>query len=202
MQIYNITSGSPVDEEASRCLLTIEERGRVLHSEFNKRLCSNQGPEKIAFWNPIKMVEWKDFSGNERKTKLKSSTGKTMEVAVQRDILAFLLAKSQELNLPVDVDEALKYSLSEVPLSIAHADGSNRKTNKSALYDAALSSTMSSTIDIPLEGQKAYILDLAALIRSTVNVPPFEELALKIYSDIPKGYIIIYVACDTYKSSD
>ena len=148
------------------------------------------------------MVEWKDFSGNERKTKLKSSTGKTMEVAVQRDILGFLLAKSQELNLPVDIDEALKYSLSEVPLSIAHADGSKRKTIKSALYNAALSSTMSSTIDLPLEGQKVCILDLAALIRSTVNVPPtFEELALKIYSDIPKGYIIIYVACDTYKSS-
>ena len=74
----DIISGSPVDEEVSRCLLTIEERGRLLHSEFDKRSCSNQGPEKIAFWNPIKMVEWKGFSCNERKTKLKYSTGKTI----------------------------------------------------------------------------------------------------------------------------
>ena len=93
-KLYNIMSGSPVDEEVSRCLLTIEERGRVLHSEFDIRLCSNQGPEKTTFWNPIKMVEWKDFSGNETKTKLKSSTGKTKEAAVQRVILGFLLAKS------------------------------------------------------------------------------------------------------------
>ena len=48
-KLYNITSGSPVDEEVSRCLLTTEERGMVLHSEFDKRLCSNQVPEKIAF---------------------------------------------------------------------------------------------------------------------------------------------------------
>jgi hypothetical protein len=61
-------------------------------------------------------VEWKDFSATIRKTKLKSSTGKIIEVTVQRDILGFLAAKSQELNSPVNIDEALKFPLSPIPL--------------------------------------------------------------------------------------
>ena len=103
------------------------------------------------------MVKWHDFSNNEKKTKLKSSAGKTIEMAVQRDILGFLLAKSQELNLPVDIDEALKYPLSEVPLSIAHGDGSRRKTNKSALFDVVLNATSSVTTNAGKEGIEVYI---------------------------------------------
>ena len=66
---------------------------------------------------------------------MKGAAGKTIEVAVQRDVLGFLLTKSQELKSPVDMNEALKYPLSSVPLSIAHADGEKRKTNKASYLD-------------------------------------------------------------------
>ena len=61
-----------------------------------------------------------NFSVNHKKTKVKSAKEKTIEVKVQRDVLGFLLAKSQELKSPIDIDEALKHPLSPVPLSIAH----------------------------------------------------------------------------------
>ena len=93
-KLYNITSGCPASDEIARCLLTIEERGLDLHSEFAKWLHEDDQSGN-SFWNPIKMVKWHDFSNNEKKTKLKSSAGKTVEMAVQRDILGFLLAKSQ-----------------------------------------------------------------------------------------------------------
>ena len=97
------------------------------------------------------------------------------------------------------MDEALKFPLSEVPLSIAHAVSSRRKTNKSLLYDVAFnSSQITTTIS---EGKSVYILDLAAQIRSIVIIPKtFEELALKIYKDIPQEYDVIYIACDTYSN--
>ena len=40
---------------------------------------------------------------------MKGATGKTIEVAVQKDVFGFLLTKSQEPKSPVDIDEALKY---------------------------------------------------------------------------------------------
>jgi hypothetical protein len=96
--------------------------------------------------------------------------GKVVEVAVQRDILGFLLAKSQELKAHIDLNEALKFPLSPIPLAIAHADGERRKTNKSALYDHALSSSQSSESPRNVDGSKAYVLDLGTrYIRGTFN---------------------------------
>ena len=65
--------------------------------------------------------------------KPKTSNGKIVEVKVQRDILGLLLAKSQEINATVQMEECLKYPLCPVELSIAHGDGRKRKSNKSVL---------------------------------------------------------------------
>ena len=120
---------------------------------------------------------------------------------VQRDILGLLLAKSQELNSPIDMEEALKYPLSPVPLALAHADGQRRKTNKSALYDHALSSSQPETSTISEDGSKVYILDLAAQLRGMTKVPDtFEDLAGKLLNDIPVEYEIVYIGCDTYRN--
>ena len=115
--------------------------------------------------------------------------------------MCFLLAKSQEVNSPVNIEKALEYPLSAIPLSIAHADGEKRKTNKSALFDSALASTFSMQTVVPLGETKVYILDLAALICSIVKIPEtFEELAMKVYNDISICYKIIYIVYDTYRN--
>ena len=45
-----------------------------------------------------------------------------------------------------------------------------------------------------------YILDLAAIIRSMIKIPnTFKDLALLLFSDVPRQYNVVYVACDTYK---
>ena len=85
------------------------------------------------------------------------------------------------------------------PPSITYANGTERKTNKSALFDYAFGQSVV-TEYTEQTGNKAYILDLAALLRSIVSIPEtFEELALKIYNDIPPTYKTVYVACDTYR---
>ena len=76
------------------------------------------------------------------------------------------------------------------------------KNNKSALYDHALSSSQPK-ISSTRNGKKAYVLDLAAQLRSMTTVPnTFEELAVKILNDIPREYETIYIACDTYRDLD
>lgn len=79
------------------------------------------------FWDQITKQSWKDFSCIHKQSQVKTTYGKVVEVSVQRDMLGFLLTKSQQLGSPIDIDEALKYPLS--PLAIAHADGGRRKTN-------------------------------------------------------------------------
>ena len=101
---------------------------------------------------------------------MKNKNGKVVEVSVQRDILGLLLAKSQQLNAPIDMEKALKFPLSPVPLALAHADGERRKTNKSALHDHALSSSQPK-VSFTGIGKKAYVLDLAAQLRSITKVP-------------------------------
>ena len=144
---------------------------------------------------------WKDFSSSNKKATIKKSNGKTVEVQVQRDVLGFLLAKSQEFESGVDIDEALKYPLSPVPLSIAHADGQKRKINKSELYKQGLNPGLSSDPIPSSVGSRIYILDLAAVLRSTVKIPnTFDDLAIQILKSVPKFVEIIYVACDTYRN--
>ena len=93
------------------------------------------------------------------------------------------------------MEKALKFPLSPVPLALAHADGERRKTNKSALYDHALSSSQPK-VSMTGSGKKAYVLDLVAQLRSMTTVPDtFEKLAVKILNDIPREYETIYVHC-------
>ena len=196
--LLNIASGSPVSSEVETCLLGVVKRGTELYREFTSRFDSNN-ENKLTFWDPIKKQEWHDFSASNKKTKVKNKNGKVVEVAVQRDILGFLLAKSQQLNAPIDMEKALRFPLSPVPLALAHADGERRKTNKSALFDHALSSSQPK-VSMAGSGKKAYVLDLVAQLRSMTKLPDtFEELAIKIYSDIPTDYKTIYIACDTYR---
>ena len=82
-------------------------------------------------------------------------------------------------------------------------DGIRRKTAKSKLFDAALPSLIENDAQYPPNDQCAhriYILDITAIIRSLVKVPnTFKDVALRLLSDIPMQYNIVYVACDTYK---
>ena len=193
-KLFNIASGCPISDEAATILLNIKKKGEELHQDFQEKISGNHSEN---FWTPITTVEWKDFTSSNRTAKAKTSKGKTIEVKVQRDILGFLLAKSQELSATIQMEECLKYPLCAVELSIAHGDGRKRKTNKSALlpYIPPPETTSSSNI----EAEKVYILDLAAIVRSTVKVPDtFEELAIQIWKEISEKYKYIYVACDTY----
>ena len=197
-KLFNIASGCPIPDEAADCLLSIHERGKSLHANFRTRL---SGESELNFWDPVKNQEWKDFTISNRICKVDTSKGKTIAVKVQRDVLGFLLAKSQELETTVDLEEALKYPLSPIPLAIAHGDGQRRKTNKSVLLNYILTHQEASTSIPPnIQGEKVYILDLAAVIRSTVKVPDtFEQLALKLLQGIPEQYRYVYIACDTYR---
>ena len=159
-------------DDVAECLLTVQERGTLLRDDFFERLnseCSIKDP----FFSPIKRVQWKSFTDASKKLKV-SAKGKSREITVQRDILGLLAAKSQQQNAAINIlDKALCYPLALVPLSLATCDGLRRKTAKSKLLNAALTSLIKNDAQFPEVQQscRIYILDLAAIIRSMMKIP-------------------------------
>ena len=71
-----------------------------------------------------------------------------------------------------------------MPLSLSTSAGIRRKTAKSTLFEAAISSTDTDP-EIP-EDAHCYVIDIAVLLRSVVKVRnTFRELATKLLRDIP-----------------
>ena len=84
-----------------------------------------------AFFDSITRVPWKGFCNAEKKAKI-TAKGKTKDVAVQRDILGLLMAVSSKEGAVVDLDKALSYALSPVPLALATSDGTEEKPVKAS----------------------------------------------------------------------
>ena len=94
--------------------------------------------------------------------------GKIHDVTVQRDVGA-LVANSYEANCPLDLGQALLYSLS-VSMSLASTDGSKRKTNKSKLYNV-IDLVCPRVSLFPDRTKKYVIYDLAAILCGTTATP-------------------------------
>ncbi len=109
------------------------------------------------------------------------------------------MAESYKERSSIDIDKALSFSLSPVPLSLATGDGVRRKTAKSKLLDAALISIIAEddTAD-SVENFSCYIVDLVAVIRCISKIHTFRELAIKVRRDLPRKYSTFYVACGCY----
>ena len=194
-KLFNLSSGRPLPLEVAEQLLSAEERGVTKFEAFNDRLDAKE--EQAAFlFDPIKRSHWKGFGDAGKKVMVKAK-GKTKDVAVQRDILGLLVTVSYKEKELIDIDKALAYPLAPIPLSLATSDGCRRKTVKSKLFDAALTSVSS---EEGLPGNiSCYVMDLAASLRCIVKLPnTFEDLALKLLSELPNHCRNIYVACDTY----
>ena len=194
--LYNIASECLLSEEAIERLLSLEKQGQGLFSDFSKRLHLSE-EQTSAFFDPITRVPWKGFSSAEKKAKI-TAKGKTKDVAVQRDILGLLMAVSSKEGAVVDLDKALLYALSPVPLASATSDGIRRKTCKSKLVDAVLSSVV--TDNVNTDHATYLVIDLIATIRCIAKVPnTFRELALQLLHQIPSTYQTVYAACDIFR---
>ena len=194
-RLYSVCSGSPVSEEIKDCLLSVFERGKTRMIGFKDILCNNSSKN---IFSPITREVFKGFSDSNKKTKAKVS-GKMQDLSVQKDVLGLLAAKSHECKSVIDIQKSLTYPLAPVSLPLASADGAMRKTNKSSLYDALHGITDHNQVLETFSGEKVYIMDLAATLRSVTKLPrTFGELAEKLWKDVPRPYNTIYVACDTY----
>ena len=90
--MYNLASGCPLPEEATKHLLSFEKQGQRLLSDFSESLHLSE-EQTSAFFDSITRVPWKGFCNAEKNAKI-TAKWQTKDVAVQRDILGLPMAVS------------------------------------------------------------------------------------------------------------
>ena len=194
--LHNVSSGKTVQENVKECLLSVFERGKQRMEEF-KSILSGLDKSKHIF-TPIRRSKWVENSVVKSKIEI---NGKVADVAIQRDILGILAAKSDLENGCVDIDKALTYPLAPVSLPLDCSGDGMRKTNKSKLFDA-LGPLDNKEVGRCSNSENYYVIDLAATSRTAKNLPAtFEDLAMKLLHHIPATYKVVYFECDTYKAN-
>ena len=93
------------------------------------------GSSEDRFFEPIKKLKLKTM---DKMIKLASSQGKIIQYREQSDLAFMLLVKSQLLDLPLNLDELMRYSLTPVPNSLGTADvffQQNKQGSNASLLD-------------------------------------------------------------------
>ena len=91
------------------------------------RLNTNQ----TSFWDRIPQLKVKTFEVTTKKFQFKAANDKVVTVGADRDLFGRLLIAANVMQ--INLKEVLCHELSPIPFSLAHHDGSLRKTTKSAL---------------------------------------------------------------------
>ena len=123
--LVNITTGKAATQATSKYLLGILKRGHSLRCKFYEECVADDA----RLLKTVKRVKVYNFA-TANITKSTTSKEKKELAAAEgvRDAFGYLLSKTG-----IDLRHILCFPITEVPLSIAHADGTPAKTDKAAL---------------------------------------------------------------------
>lgn len=155
-------------------------------------------PDLFATLHATKL---KTFSTMEKKSKVKTSKGKIIELKNDLNFISRLLAVGKTRD--IDMKEVFTYSLGQFPSPIATIDGHLVKTPKAKLMHILESRVEDASVEqVPCDN--ALMLDGMALIQTTKNIPQnfgsLVEIILKrilALASSSKSTRVDFV-CDTY----
>jgi len=167
-----ISSGVVATKTVKEAMLTAGDQGETALQTFvNDRILSS----KTDFFSPIKSLRLATFADHMKKSST-NKAGKNIILKSDRKLFARLLVVSQTRS--IDLQEVLTYSLGNVSLPLANADGSLAKTNKAALLACVASKAKDCHVEGTVGNRGALLIDGMALIRSLKSIPDtFGELA-------------------------
>ena len=93
-------------------------------------ITSHLNTNAIGFWEPIPSLKVKTFSSITKKVQVKVTNEKLSTISANGAFGRLLIAANAR---SINLREVLSYELSPIPFSLAHNDGTLRKTAKSAL---------------------------------------------------------------------
>ena len=131
-----------------------------------------------------------------KKFTITNKDGKNQTAEVNRNFLSALISYQVRTGRNIDFKKAFCYSLSPVPLSISHPDGTRRKTDKSKLKGIIFKGIPVVNNDIEGSGNVTVVVDMMGILNTFTSIPKtYALLADKFVRDLR-----VDVVADTYKS--
>lgn len=181
LPLVNIATGVVMPSDTASHLLNSYNTGTTQMMEFvEQRLNTN----KVKFFDAIPNLKIKTFASLAKKKMVKTADEKVLTVGADRDLFGRLVIAARSRD--IDLRDVLSYELTTVPFSLAHPDGSLRKTNKSVLL-TELEKRIQVQPSLPRETSgkcSAHLFDAMAMIQVTKfgGVVTFGEMASKLYN--------------------
>ena len=191
-QLYNVSSGMPIEAEVSESILAVRKKGEKIYEEFvDERIRST----KTKIHEVIKRKKLILFRNIEKKVVLKVHS-KHRLIEANRNVLGKLLALTAKSEKNIDFEQALKYPLHSLPLCIAFPDGARRTTPKSKFMEVILlcsnGPTYPKEVHLPEKTTTTYLVDLMALIRTMHGLfDTYHDLAMKLLICYQSGIVVL-----------
>ena len=124
---FNIATGKSAKEETTAFLLSIYQIGSEMRQKFTEE-CRKEPKRFEERINCRKLYTFQTGCGRK---KISNKDGKVVAACMVRDIFGSVLRLSLEIS--IDMAEVLRHSLTPVPLSFSHVNGTMLRSPKSAL---------------------------------------------------------------------
>ncbi|KAK3740844.1 hypothetical protein QZH41_000596 [Actinostola sp. cb2023] len=176
--LRNIATGVLMPNDVTERLIGCFRTGT---EELKKFTSKRMNTAEVSFWDKISKLNVKTFASLSKVSHIKSVDEKIITISADRNLFGRLLIAAKCRD--VDLKEVLSYELSTVPFSLAHADGSLRKTTKSILM-TELERMSQAEGRLPVrEVSTAFIFDGMAMIQmlKSGGSRTFGELAERHY---------------------
>lgn len=182
-----ISSGRAASTEVSNDVLNAEIIGEQARNEFiEERITKGEN-----FFQPIKRKRLKTLTDMSKVKRMRSTNNKIVQFKQQGNIAFNLLVKSENQGVNINFEELMSYPLTPVPYSLATADGSLAKTDKSKAFHF-ISKDCKDAI-IPASQDTLTIYDGNALFYCLKNLPAnFSLICLKLFDMIIKTGDIVF----------
>ena len=192
--IMSISTGIQTAENVTKDLLSAQQLGKTAMVQFIKERLA-VGSSKSIF-DQIKKSKLGTFKSI-NKIKVCKTKNKIMSLTSTRDLFSKIEIISQKRS--VDLKTLFNYPLEALPLSLSEADGTLKKTPKSALLHK-LEQDVEPISDLPIGS--AILMDGMALVRqiktTKVTYSQFVTVLLKNVLSIGRDSSRIGVAFDVY----
>ena len=188
--LYCISSGRPISEEIAQDLLAVDSKGKAAYQSFvQERLVE----KTTSVHSPIKRLKLKTFTSLAVRKPVTSSCKKKKELVAERNVFGQLITIAMKHQLCME--KVMSYPLGPVPWSLATADGSPVKTDKSKLLHKLEEGHTMTTRPV----SAVYVIDGNAMFQAFTQIPAtFGELAERLFVSIPNAERVDFVT-DTYQ---
>jgi len=161
--LVNISSGKAANELTKNFLLGTLERGKTLRLQFEDE-CLVDGSR---FLKPVARTKMLNFAAENVK-RSKTAMLKVSAAEGVRDVFGRILAIVAKTSDTLDLHHILGYPITEVPLSLAHSDGTPLKTDKATLTKTLENKQETVLTDLSLPSIKATVIDGGIMLHETV----------------------------------